>query len=399
MRSSSFIHYHHFHPRVLQDGNLGPLSCVPSAVGNDLRYTKHDRKNASTYFAAPNYPLLLAKRDVVSIEESRRLQDALVTGSTVPDDATLRRSPEDREVVAVYNQMIDNPGKMSIEYCRLKQSLDVLMVEQSHRSKENTNLRADIDRLKKELDIQQKIELSEGLNRHSITSDAWHKENPEASHYLFGLGTFDQFKCYICEVFFPDVEFAFRSSGNLTEFEQLQLVLMKVHRDYEDNTVKIIFQRTGHSFVADIMKKWMPKLKRLGLYMSILDLDYTMDYVSEEDAREHQLPHYNIEGSPRDKHKNYLRATLPQEYIEAGYSDVGALVDGMVIRTDTVRRNPVIKRLLYNDKVDDSGGLIMTWTAPSGLCFEHTGLYFGRLPEMRAIELWGTVDPNQIALN
>jgi hypothetical protein len=118
-----------------------------------------------------------------------------------------------------------------------------------------------------------------------------------------------------------------------------------------------MFQHAGHSFVADIMKKWMPKLKRLGLHMSILDLDFTMDYVSEEYAREHQLPHYNIEGSPRDEHKNYMEATLPQEYIDAGYSDVGALVDGMVIRTDTVRTDPVIKRLLYNVKVDDSGGL------------------------------------------
>jgi hypothetical protein len=201
-------------------------------------------------------------------------------------------------------------------------------------------------------------------------------------------------------VFFPHIKFEFGSgSAKLTEFEQVLVFLLKIHRNYEDETVRLIFLRQGHSFIADILKKWAPQFSELGLCMSILDLDFTMDYVSRERAEANGLPHYEIAGSPKDKYGHYILASLPQEYVDAGYSDVGALVDGMVIRTDTVRTNPVIKRLLYNDKVDDSGALIMTWTAPSGLCFEHTGLYFGRLPEMRAIELWGTVDSNKIALN
>ena len=64
--------------------------------------------------------------------------------------------------------------------------------------------------------------------------------------------------------------------------------------------------------------------------------------------------------------------------------------------TDTVRVSSAASRMLYADKIDNSGGLVMTWSTPTGLVFEHTGLYFARCPETRLIELWGTVDPEQI---
>ena len=58
--------------------------------------------------------------------------------------------------------------------------------------------------------------------------------------------------------------------------------------------------------------------------------------------------------------------------------------------TDTVRKNPALTRALWSDKVKSSGGRIITWALPIGLVFEHTGLYLGRAPEMRLVELWGT---------
>ena len=151
--------------------------------------------------------------------------------------------------------------------------------------------------------------------------------------------------------------------------------------------------------MTDIMKKWGPRFSELGLFMSILDLDFTMDYVSAEYAQEHGLPHYSLNDSPKDNYKSYIDASLPQEYIDSGYPDCGALVDGMVIQTDTVQAVPAVTRMGYNDKVDNNGCLIMSWTTPTGLCFEHTGLYMGRVPEMRLIELYGTVDSSRIELN
>ena len=74
---------------------------------------------------------------------------------------------------------------------------------------------------------------------------------------------------------------------------------------------------------------------------------------------------------------NLIEASLPQEYVDAGYPDCGALVDRMVIPTE-VRVMPAVTRMGYNDKVDNNGCLVMSWTTPTGLCFEHTGLYMGR---------------------
>ena len=37
-----------------------------------------------------------------------------------------------------------------------------------------------------------------------------------------------------------------------------------------------------------------------------------------------------------------------------------------------------------------SGTRQICWITPSGLVFEHTGLYFGRITEKKLVELWGT---------
>lgn len=274
------------------------------------------------------------------------------------------------------------------------------MKQLNERDKENETLRDDLNRLRSDMKMQEEIDDSGGLSRENVTSKEWHAKHENAAPFLFGFKSFGETIAYICRVFFTDVEYKFgKGKDPLTDFEQCLVYMLKVCRGYEDETIKMIFHRTGHSFVADVMNKWSPKFSFVGLCMSILDLDFTTDYVSAEYAREHGLDHYSFDHSPKDKYRNYIEATVPQEYIGAGYRDVGALVDGMVIRTDTVRVNPVITRMTYNDKVDDHGGLIMTWTTPTGLCFEHTGLYLGRVPEMRLVELWGTVDSNNLLLN
>mmetsp|Transcript_23203 Transcript_23203/g.66979 ORF Transcript_23203/g.66979 Transcript_23203/m.66979 type:complete len:158 (+) Transcript_23203:1596-2069(+) len=146
-------------------------------------------------------------------------------------------------------------------------------------------------------------------------------------------------------------------------------------------------------------QKWMPKLGRVGLFMSILDRDFMLDYVSVEDSREKALPHSEI-SVPKDEIKNYAERSLPKEYEVKGpkYQRVGAIVDGKVFMTDNIKVNSALSRLMYSDKVDSSGGLVMTWSSPMGLVFEHTGLYFARCPETRLIELWGTLDPGKMKL-
>jgi hypothetical protein len=86
---------------------------------------------------------------------------------------------------------------------------------------------------------------------------------------------------------------------------------------------------------------------------------------------------------------NYIDYAVPKEYIDAGMADTAVLKDGKDFVTDTIRQNPTLTRALYSDKVSSSGGRIITWALPTGLVFEHTGLFLGRVPEIRLVELWG----------
>ena len=90
-----------------------------------------------------------------------------------------------------------------------------------------------------------------------------------------------------------------------------------------------------------------------------------------------------------DGYNNYIDFAIPQEYIEAGMADTGVLKDGKDFVTDTIRVNPALTRALFSDKVKSSGARVITWALPTGLVIEHTGLFLGRTPEIRLVELWG----------
>ena len=55
---------------------------------------------------------------------------------------------------------------------------------------------------------------------------------------------------------------------------------------------------------------------------------------------------------------------------------VGALKDGKDITLDTVRTNSAISKMMYSGKMHDSVSRQICWITPSGLVFEHTGLFF-----------------------
>ena len=189
------------------------------------------------------------------------------------------------------------------------------------------------------------------------------------------------------------------SGQTLTEYEEVLVCLMRSHRAYDVKTLGSIWRRTSEGWATRIFQKWMPKLGRIGLFMSILDRDFMLDYVSVEVAREKNLPHSQI-SVPDGEIKNYAEKSLQKEYEEKGekYQRVGAIVDGKVFMTDNINVNSALNRLMYSDKTDNSGGLVMTWSSPMGLVFEHTGLYFARRPETRLIELWATEDPENMKL-
>ena len=300
-----FVHFHHFNPAVLRDGNEGPLDRVIPNLATALGYTDHDKmESGSYYWPAPNYSLKLAERDVRSVEIGRNLRSAIVEGREFRSYERL--SPEDRRIQSVHREMQANLGKMTLEYCMLKQRVEELELKLRSESKNNAALQLDLIRLKEEMETQKDIDDSGGLSRESITCKNWHGSRQSTAHFLFGLGTFENAVVYVTEVFFPEVDYkAGKNKEPLTDFEQILAFLLKVHRSYDDETVRIIFHRTGHSFMTDVMNKWRPRFSELGLFMSILDLDFTMDCVSPEYAREHGLPHYSVDDSPRDRYESY----------------------------------------------------------------------------------------------
>ena len=91
---------------------------------------------------------------------------------------------------------------------------------------------------------------------------------------------------------------------------------------------------------------------------------------------------------------NYLDASIPQEFIDSDLSKVGALKDGKDITVDTSRTNSAVSRVMYSSKMHDSACRQITWMAPCGLTYEHTGLWFGRMTEQKLVELWGNTNVN-----
>lgn len=407
------VAFHHFHPSTLDD-NKGPLDEISASAAESLGMTKSDQiLGKVTYYAVPMYPWPKIKQALASYAAVESGNASLFLQRTAGDsdlsDGSLRPSPEEREFVLVRRQMEINSDQMSIEFVKMRRRLEELECVNRGLASRNEFLESEVERLSHELKMQRSIEERDGMDRFNLSSTDWHKRHSEslqskqhlsAAHHLFGLWDFESCIEYIHIFWDVKYEVGRCQADNLTQFEEVLVTLMKIQRNYEDSTIRLMFGRKGHSFVTDITKKWFPKLGRTGLDVSILDLEYTMDFVTEEQARGKGLPHYNIQSAEeRGLHKNYTSASIPKPYIDLGYADVTALIDGKVVRTDTVRTNFAINQMMFNEKVSDSGGLIMSWTTPTGMCFEHTGLYLARCCEVRLVELWATVDSNTIQLN
>ena len=419
---NQYIAFHHFHPAILQDDNGGPVKEVDFDTAKRIRLSKSDMKDASrnVYFPAPNYPHAEWERDYLSsIQAMRPISDFILdSDSSVDlddgkgDDADsshefqLRPSPFVRNVQSTYRFVKAHPLEASIEIVKLQEELD-----RTDQMLRQANVRAHLlaaqleekkQKLEVSIQLQKELELCGGLTRFTATSLEWHKKNSTGSdprktfaHHLWGLGSFQHMTVYVTEVFFPkvDAKVGKRPSDPFTDFEKILICVMRIRRNYDQETLTKYWGKQSHTTLTDVFQKWMPELSRVGNYMSILDLDLNIDYLSAEDARRLGVDHSSL--APLAA-ASYIDISVPQVYRKQGYEKVGALVDGKVFMTDTVRVSSAASRMLYADKIDNSGGLVMTWSTPTGLVFEHTGLYFARCPETRLIELWGTVDPEQI---
>jgi hypothetical protein len=176
------------------------------------------------------------------------------------------------------------------------------------------------------------------------------------------------------------------STGPLTEFEQLLITCMRMQCGYEHQTLAFIVNKSKRC-IQVMFDKWLPIMGRMGRFLSILDIDMNFDFLSKQDAIKNNLPHSS--SCTKQKYKHYFDACVPKVYEDLEMSTTGALVDGKDFTVDTVRKNSAVTRMQFSDKVENSAARVITWTATTGLGFEHTGLYLGCCPEIHLVELWG----------
>lgn len=417
---SDYIGFWHFNPDILEDDNKGPLDEVDGNVAKALGFSRSDVKNEKrkTYYPAPSYTHW--KRDAESAQATMDpvqhyfFQEG-TDGSDESDDSddsfvgmkkSNHRAPSFVREVQATQHWVELVGTLaaSIEIVNLRHELDVTQQMLSMANKRADRLAAELKdkekKLARALEMEHELEKMGGLTRKNATCPKWHERHPSYAKHFWGLGSYDHTKNYISKVWWPDIKADVGGGTSpLTEFEEVLICLMRIHRAYHVKTLGSIWGYKSEGWATKIFQKWMPRLGTVGLHMSILDRDFMLDYISADVARRNNLPHSSFiatEGGEAAGIPSYAKASLPKVYREKGYERVGAIVDGKVFMTDTVRINSSLSRLLYADKVDNSGGLVVTWSSPIGLVFEHTGLYFARCPETRLIELWGTVDPEKI---
>ena len=69
--------------------------------------------------------------------------------------------------------------------------------------------------------------------------------------------------------------------------------------------------------------------------------------------------------------------------------NVGALKDRKDFKTDTPRRNELVRHSMWINKMHSNGVRIISWIFPVWLNFKHTPMYMARTTETQLVELWG----------
>lgn len=85
----------------------------------------------------------------------------------------------------------------------------------------------------------------------------------------------------------------------------------------------------------------------------------------------------------------YLNWSLPERYKTAVLTKICGVPDGKDFEIETPRTNTVLTRAAYSNKIHGSATRCITWSTPSGLTYDHTPMFLGRVSEKRLVELWG----------
>ena len=113
----------------------------------------------------------------------------------------------------------------------------------------------------------------------------------------------------------------------------------------------------------------MPKLGKVGSYLSTLDMDLTADFMTSAECKQEGILHYK---NHPDKYKNFFDACIPNEFVDVGIDPIGSLLDGKDFLTDRTRLNSALTHSQWSNKTGLSSKRLLCWITSLGLNFEHT---------------------------
>ena len=377
----------HFHPLVLSSIGYKPgdkfpwKSEVPLHVVRELDAAgfAYDAANRverldvdspplvhKPYVVVPNVPIMHDMHEVwEQVADVRRLHD--MAGSR-PAPSLSARSPairptkEERDWAASVGKSVET--LVAYERENQRQKAEILKRLQDS-ERDNASPRRQ---------LSQGVQVSGGKDgyvhfggvcRHSLCSPDWHAKNPDAAKEFFGFDTWDETQ-YHMWAFWPDLQAPDRREGRPydpgskhTPFERALVTKMRMHRSFTRKCLAMMWGVSTTS-IARYVKEWAPMWGEVGEMLSILE-------VSED----------------------YLEQSLPRNFRGSGLERVMGLADGKDYMCETDRAHTAVSRAMRSNKVHASALRCITWSTPSGLTFEHTDLFFGRVSEKRLVQLWG----------
>ncbi|MBT5401961.1 MAG: hypothetical protein HOL28_00800 [Crocinitomicaceae bacterium] len=385
-----YISLAHFHPKVVEEyeGKRFP-KYISKAIGKSIGLSDNDINDkgddAKYYYNLPNMSREAAKSYISTVKASKS-STPVQGGSSIYRKRKIIESSEEKEREEQQQQ------RQKKEDAQLKKKLDFLtclsMDQQEHferLEKKISNKSSEIDSLIEKIELlevanktlKEKMDQSEkrestindrfnsGFTRKNLLDDKWHEKYPAQCKDLFGFESFREMKIYFScfwPEYFGDTEnescFKLKENGLISTFEKAAMTKMRFHRRVTLNHIAGIYG-VHYTLVCKYVQQWAPKWGMVGLNLSILDIT-----------------------------PEYLEKSVPKEFTSAGLDKVAALVDGKIIATDNCRSNSTISRAMYSDKVKHAGALHHAWITPTGLTFDHTPLYLGRLTESRLVDLW-----------
>ncbi len=357
----------------------------------DNGYTKADLfhgkvpqgKTSPVYVPVPSYKNAKDGYKLVSnrwrlnsmIKECRMKRRGNSTLAPRGEDHVLRPVEKRGKVDALAVMNSDDVEDLQRAVCMLSDELD-LVQEENKRLKDKLKLKDALSREGLAAIEQFSKESMGGLTRLNISSDEYHRRNPNVAKNLFGfedrreggtLSPWDITKQFIKDMW--DVDHVEPTKNTIlddggrkkpmSKFEQVLITLMWFQNLHDHNYLAAIWG-CHKDIIGTTIKWWAPHFHEVGCQLARLPLD-----------------------------KEFLEKSYPQSYVDMKFpAKVASVVDGTDVLSQSVRKQRAVNVIQRSDKVKHSAFRGITWSLPMGLVHEFTDPFFARASEKALVRLW-----------